>query len=475
MPHAGSNRAEIERIIDWYDQLDEGDERAAAGYLLARIPGEYGLQMRLADSAGKLTALPSAISIDSLEQLRHAPGSRLVIDTVWDASTITGSFLQSHIRLALNAWKHYPWARGYTFQQFTEYLLPYRVGIGPLMNGQQLFRDKYGAFIKDIPRAHDDTAQSLYRYFHTEANEHELTPLQYDVVTPFSDHVSETYIQQRELFPDLGELLIVEAYKLRAAGVAASFEYCTYMPRRNGMEGIVVLMDTAGKFINPYQWAYGNNLAKMYRHAPYADDSVKNPFREIQLLGVPEHDVPLALNLPRALDVTASRLSTVGFKIALDSAGAASQRVLYLGVYCNGDWKIVDWSPVKQDTVAFRNIGSDGLFHLLSYSRGKTTPVGAPFKVENGAPHYYIGGKTEDMVIKTGDAGEPLQAGMNYVFSYWDHHTPGWITYPFRHTGGERHTIPHIPSETIYKVERVGAVTPVRIYTYANWIGQWYW
>ena len=49
-----------------------------------------------------------------------------------DIEVVDSAFLVEHIEWAFKVWKEQPWGGNVTFDDFCEYILPYRIGDEPL-------------------------------------------------------------------------------------------------------------------------------------------------------------------------------------------------------------------------------------------------------------------------------------------------------------------------------------------------------
>ncbi len=481
LKRAGSNSKEIEQLITWGESQPTVEKKAAAHFLLNAVANDYALEYRLVNDHGESQVLQQSLPVDSLEAVRGRPGFSLIIDTIPDIEVITTDFVIKHFNRSFYIWKHYKWNKKVSFQDFCQYILPYRMGNEQLSGWQEYYQTKYAAFIEDIPGVRRDTINSLVRYFETESCIKELTPseprfIDVLILPPFPHGIAGN-----NYFNDLGDQLSDELYKLRSIGIPASFEYSIYMPHRNGHEGVVVIKDSNGHFVNKNQWAYDNNLAKYYRRVFHNHDSIRNPFAEIKKMGIDEESIPLALNLPQSIDITNERTKVANIRVYLDPATINLFSVLYIGVFSEGDWKVVHWGKVKKDGkgyVEFEKMGSNGLYHLMSFQEGKAGLIGSPFKLDdNGRPFYYecMPGVKEDMQLSSADVNEPLLKGMVYEFSYWSDKKKGWVLCSKQKVAESRFSAKNVPQGTIYKMHKVGSAANERVFTYASWIGQWYW
>lgn len=130
---AGENRVELEKVLSRYayDPADSLKYRAAR-FLIENMPGYYyhegeGLDEHAIyfDVLGKSKKHPGLI-LDSLDNIlgRFNPN---IQEQKLDIHEIDSAFLCENIDYAFMVWEKYPWNRNTSFDDFCEYILPYRI------------------------------------------------------------------------------------------------------------------------------------------------------------------------------------------------------------------------------------------------------------------------------------------------------------------------------------------------------------
>ena len=71
-------------------------------------------------------------------------------EIVYDLKTITADFLIKQIDYSFKAWHEKPWAKKLSFEQFCEYVLPYRGSNEPMENWREFFWEKYKGLEKKM-------------------------------------------------------------------------------------------------------------------------------------------------------------------------------------------------------------------------------------------------------------------------------------------------------------------------------------
>lgn len=136
---SGDNRAQLEQVLEHYRSGDPDPEKLeAAYYLIANLDGKTGYAAR--DSAQYSRLLDSlAVLGDPVGWDPYLSTTRRWLDSVSSAAPlrvgarsdlkhITAEYLIANIDAAFDQWQSAPWAKDYTFEEFCDWVLPYRTG-----------------------------------------------------------------------------------------------------------------------------------------------------------------------------------------------------------------------------------------------------------------------------------------------------------------------------------------------------------
>lgn len=157
---AGDNRAELEKVLAKYS-LNPADslKYKSAVFLIENMPGHfYYTGEGMVNGRSYFKALredrkshPRNI-LDSLVKLNG--GFKLEKKQIaYDIQTIDSAYLCKNIELAFKAWESFPWTKHYSFEDFREYILPYRVGNESLTDWRETFFNSYSDLIKNSKTA----------------------------------------------------------------------------------------------------------------------------------------------------------------------------------------------------------------------------------------------------------------------------------------------------------------------------------
>jgi len=125
---AGSNRAELEKVIEHYSSLTDSLKLKAATFLIENMPGHGTLCSKaIYDIQEQLGAYPhNRIDVVSLNHLWDSLSNYNKPIFKEDLTNITADFLIKHIDHAFKVWNSVPWKNEITFDLFCNYILPYR-------------------------------------------------------------------------------------------------------------------------------------------------------------------------------------------------------------------------------------------------------------------------------------------------------------------------------------------------------------
>lgn len=132
LKYAGDNRSELETVLDHYSK--DPEKLAAAKFLIENMPAHYSYNnhdaitryYEVAESVLS-SGMTKEEQIDSLLNFCDREIPNLDRHTVSDAKIVTSDFLIHNIDQAFDKWKNCPWAAHLSFDEFCEWILPYKV------------------------------------------------------------------------------------------------------------------------------------------------------------------------------------------------------------------------------------------------------------------------------------------------------------------------------------------------------------
>jgi uncharacterized membrane protein (DUF2068 family) len=164
---AGTNRPELEKVLAHY----KGDtlKYKAAVFLIENMPGHYSYAgdkvleyYALGENIQLQSELTPVQQRDSLRNISDAQFPGLAQNTVPDISIMQAAYLIKNIDAAFGLWETKPWAQHLSFEQFCEFLLPYKcVELQQLDHWRDTLSARFGSRLAAMP-LNDDQYASPY-------------------------------------------------------------------------------------------------------------------------------------------------------------------------------------------------------------------------------------------------------------------------------------------------------------------------
>lgn len=381
---AGKNRIELQKVLDYYSEYPADSLKyKAACFLIKHIPYYYSYA-------------PNEI-VDSLKQIKVKNGDGWLSKEVikkweWfhyenlskmnDIDVITADLLIENIDYAFEVWDKRSWSKYYTFEDFCEYILPYRVGDEKLEKWRKIYYDRYGPILDSLYQGTDvvEAAGRMAAYLQSEK---------------FSSKIDFS-------LPHMGALFLLEnrvgycrdgcdiaSYVMRSLGIPVAMDMYYISPSYNSRHFWSAVIDTTGLSV-PFN--YHENLpergmtpdrkrGKVYR----TSFGVQKKDRGV----VDDSDVPGLFRNVFLRDVTDEYYPDKGFEVVIGSD--SENKYAYLSICDYDNYIPIDIAVVNGNTVRFKNVEKELIYHPVFCRGGKVWPAGYPFILKEGSvPFYFI-------------------------------------------------------------------------------------
>lgn len=151
---AGENKKEFLKVLNYYKDGDSLKYEAAC-FLIKNMP-YYGFYegeelhkyLRYFEGYSK-TQKTAQEFVDSLKK-EDGEFNRKKLTYKPDIITIDSAFLVNHIEWSFKVWREQPWGKNVSFDDFLEYVLPYRIENEPLSLWQKELYEKYNPMLDDF-------------------------------------------------------------------------------------------------------------------------------------------------------------------------------------------------------------------------------------------------------------------------------------------------------------------------------------
>lgn len=418
---AGNNRIELEQVLKHYD--NDAPKLEAARFLIAHMPGAYGMSRELLDDCR-----PFHEAYDSLGQVYGYQTTSQwgrQVDSLWesyrdnhyirqqarpDLTEVKAEYLIQEIDLAFRAWKKNVYAQGCSFEDFCEYILPYRRQNGLILDSarqvmHRRHQDRY--FTKPGKDWEQEIDSLLYEYRHLTHSNFWGTQIPiYNAGT--LETLRRGLCAQRCWFNSL---------LLSALGMPVAVDFVpAWGNRNNSHTWNVVLIDGESHAFESFwdndRWKYKriyNNktsdenwgefrLPKVYRHT--YSHHLEGPLVDME---VSRSDIPKLFCNTKQIDVSDEYFETQDVTVELTQAAPDGARYAYLCVFGYHAWHPVQWGKIEGGRATFRAMGKDVVYLPVYCKGGQLLPAASPFRLGSD-------GKMEPLEASKGDGNVTVRA-----------------------------------------------------------------
>jgi hypothetical protein len=363
---AEGNKGELIRVLAHYQSQEAADPRKleAASYLIANMPQHSFVSVVLADSLDSeieldVMAFESAkeiqVYLDSLENQRGELHWKLKEEKE-DVKVITSDFLITHIDLAFLAYETLVWCKALDWEEFLEYILPYRGSSEPLSDWRTFFWNEFADIRSktedplELACLINDSCKEMFTfkdifYFH-----------------PTDQGLDDMLKTGYGRCEDMTNFTI---YAMRANGLAVTSDYTPYWPDGTNNHAWNALILPWGEVLpfmgceaNPGKYKLNRKIAKVYRKIFSEDENaLANQLQE-------REKVPAWLSGENYLDVTEKYVNTSDVAISLLQS---EQRWAYLAVYNSNDWRAIHWGKINPSGHALFTKMGRNIVYLPAY------------------------------------------------------------------------------------------------------------
>lgn len=357
---SGENRDELEKVLNYF-AARKGDslKLKSAQFLIANMPGHYSWKS------------PELIhywnSMNSLHPNMSSIMRKVIYSIPWHSNNITigvgqkledikvmqADFLIQHINNTFSMWQNCPWLQNISFDDFCEYLLPYRIG--------------------DEPIVKTDSTQYLWKYIKGDMDYYNYTPLLLDDIRSFlrgyignSDNIYFTDLDMSALRRtdkynmDCLDMCYYDVIGLRSTGIPSAIDYVPNWPTRNGRHYWRVIIDPTCANDN-YSEAMNPIAGKVYRMS-YSHNPIPYPN------GI--DSIPEFFKDPFMKDVTDKYIKVTNLEVATRRHfDKYIPKNIYLAVFNDLEWKPISWSENKKNRATFEKVGRNVVYLPICYTR----------------------------------------------------------------------------------------------------------
>ncbi len=404
---AGANRAELESVLAHYQTIDPNPQKLqAAEFLIENMPAHYSYAGKEINQyyeyASRILSdqtLTPEQQRDSLLAITDLKYHDLPNHTISDAQIIKADYLINNIDKSYTQWITCPWASQVTYEQFLEWMLPYKAielqeldywrdtllahfGKGlehPIINDVE-----YNTTMGVADMIRNDTYNALKRYG---LYSREGLPL------------LSAYLQVHQTYGDIPDYALTAVLAMRSAGIPAVLDETPVGSRGTAATKWFVIISDRGEQLTS-EWDLSTMIGGgffPYDRGPkvYRNTYAINKDRE-EYVRKAKYQYPFDLGKK---DVTSQYFLTSDIQIPIDKLvrNQLKDKYVYIASAVRDDnkpWQIVDFGKMKYGKACFHDMGREVLYIIMGYDGDGLIPISTPFILHKNQTIEYVSADT---------------------------------------------------------------------------------
>ena len=360
---AGSNRTELEAVLNHYRDTDINPQKLrAAEFLIENMPAHYS------DAGGR---------------------------TVTDAQVIRSDYLIENIDKTYDQWKNTPWSTHLVFDEYLEWLLPYKMAqLQELDHWRDTLYARYG-----VPCLEQ---RSLFKNDAEYLNVVEVADGLRDYTNKLIKRgisLLHDFIHGRPVSGTASDYSLMLALTLRSLGIPVVLDETPVGPRGNASTQWVVILSDRGDQLAT-EWDFKTKIGEgffPYERGPkvYRNTYSINRERE-EYLRKAKYKYPFEVN---RRDVTRQYFLTSNLSLPVDNAVKKhlKDKYVYIASAVRKDgnpWQIVDFGKIKGGKACFNDMGREVLYTIMGYDGTGLIEITDPFILHKDGSVEYLSADT---------------------------------------------------------------------------------
>ena len=400
---AGSNRSELESVLDHYQTVDPNPQKLlAAKFLIENLPAHYSYAgkeiCQYYDYAAGILAdksLTPEQQRDSLLVITDSKYRDLPNNTVPDAQVVKAAFLIDNIDKSYTQWSTCAWAAHLTFEEYLEWLLPYKA---TELQEMDAWRDTLLAHFGNglvNPVKNDveyGTAIGVADMIRSAAS-HGLN--RYGLYTRAGLPLLSAYLQVHQTYGDIPDYTLTAVLAFRSAGVPAVLDETPVGSRGTAATKWYVVLSDRGEELTS-EWDLATMIGggffpyergpKVYR-TTFAINKKRMEYRRKA-----KYVYPFELGRK---DVTSTYFLTSDLSISVDKNVRKQIKDKYVYIASavrdeSNPWRIIDFGEIRHGKACFQDMGREVLYTVMGYDGKQLVPITAPFILQKDGNLKYL-------------------------------------------------------------------------------------
>lgn len=430
------NKGVLKEVIEYYSRENKDSLKLKAAFFLIRSlidlktldTGELDQNKPYFDVFYKLSftdrkefnlRLISA-KIDSVSKKMGGSPDKIETILIDDREILSSKFLINNIEMAFREWNECNWSKRIAFNNFLEYVLPYRCTNTYGENMRNLFINNYKRYLNLSLTNKDDSFEAA-KLIDEQIRQSYLIQPNFFNKFPFLQPMKFSDIIRGRIGL-CKDVVSIKVNALRSLGIPAAFDYIPNWGNSNGSHYFYKCIDTlytSKKLITNEQrpFSYSNDFDRnidivgafwkkdnisSLNSLPsnlkiYYCRTVPKVYRQnfslqsssLSYIKDSKDKIPKEFDSNRLKDVTDEYVVTRDIKISLEPT-IEKQNFVYLCCFNNRIWQVVAWAKNENNTANFTKLGVNIVYLPAYYVDGKLIPAGVPFLLPRlGSPKHF--------------------------------------------------------------------------------------
>lgn len=397
----GKNKSELLKVINLYAEKESDSLKLKATYYLIKdlnkrsyLGGEH-LNQYMQYPKLVLRDLDHGLYImNSLNKMYGVYDNNKLIK-YFDLEQIKATDLISNLETAFYAWKHRPWSKDYSFSQFCDFVLPFRINNEVPNYNRKNIMDRFKNTLDSISINQLDAVTACKAINSILISDGWIFSTR---AAFLPNYQASTLVQNR--VGTCREMSDLAIYVMRAVGIPVTLDFIPQYPYRSMGHVWNVVLDKDNKFI-PFLGSECNpgtpHKPKTKKGKVYRIGSQVNPYS--LAMQIKNNDaIPDFMKDPHIYDVTDQYVNT--FDITLPIKLENKSSIAYLSVFNNNNWIPICWSKIESGKATFQKIEGGIVYILCFYDKLGVSVVGSPFIVREDGKLQYLNVDTSKNISK---------------------------------------------------------------------------
>jgi Transglutaminase-like superfamily./F5/8 type C domain. len=380
---AGENRRELEKVLNYYKR-DVGDslKYKAAVFLITNMTNNHSRDCQL------LRDLYEKIDVEqplrNIAQMKQYYDSLFIVNNFRlddmkkyeDLRYITSEYLINNIEKSFQAWTS-PWAKDLSFDEFCEYILPYRVGDELLEDWREDYAKSFEYLLDSFNYVNKDSAlveicmAFSKLYYHTE---NYFYPIDVPFIRPSTLKSIKTGICMNYtsafvyMARSLGIPVVVD-YIPQWAEYRMGHSWASIIYQGKSIDFAIGEEALPGEHLNKFN--YG--LTKVYRN------TYKLQPTSLFIIAPDRNKLPRTFRNPKIIDVTKKFIPVMD--VFIENLSCPNNEYVYLSVFDNKNWIPIAWAKAEKNQTTFPDVGYPAVFLPVSYDGYNNVPIHVPILI----------------------------------------------------------------------------------------------